>query len=340
VTPAFTVIGEALVDLVPGRLAGEYRASPGGSPFNVAVGLARLGNQTALMARIADDGFGRLLRRAAEAEDIDLAAAPHAVERTTLAIADVDDSGGVVYDFYLEGTADWQWTAAELRRLPAGTELLHFGSIASWTLPGSERIDELVRDIRSAGGVLISYDPNIRPAVLGARGRAVGLVEQSVRCAHLVKASREDVEWMYPGRGADDVAGRWIELGAALVVLTDGPRGATAYRRGAPPLRRPGREIVVVDTIGAGDAFSAGLLFGLARRGLHAGDRLAELTDAALVDIVDEAVLISAITCERAGADPPRLDELRELADPLTPPAGTASRPTLLTPSTRPNVPE
>jgi fructokinase len=309
VTPVVTVIGEALIDLVPDEPSGEYRARLGGSPFNVAVGLVRLDNRTALMARLADDDFGRMLRRAADSEGIDLSAAPHASERTTVAIACVDDAGAVTYDFHLEGTADWQWTAAELAGLPSDTEVLHFGSIASWTAPGNARIDDLVRDVRAAGGVLISYDPNIRPAVIGRRDRAVELVERSVRCAHVVKASREDVEWLYPEHEADDVGARWNQLGAALVVVTDGGRGASAYRRRAHPLRRPGRVVQVVDTIGAGDAFTAGLLNGLARRALLSDGTVA-IPDAVMADILDEAIMISSITCERAGADPPRAAEL------------------------------
>jgi len=306
-----TVIGEALIDLVPSEPWGDHRARLGGSPFNVAVGLARLENPTALMARLGDDDFGRMLRAAAEEEGIDLSAAPLATERTTVAIASVDDAGDVTYDFHLEGTADWQWTDAELHALPSDTELLHFGSIASWTAPGDARIDELVREVRAGGGVLVSYDPNVRPAVIGERGRAAGLIEQSVRCAHVVKASREDLEWLYPDRGVDDAGSRWSQLGPALVVVTDGPHGATAHRRAADPIERPGRPVDVIDTIGAGDAFTAGLLNGLARRGLHREDRMAAIRDASVAEVLDEAILISAITCERPGADPPRAQELQ-----------------------------
>jgi fructokinase len=315
VTPVVAVIGEALVDLAPNGPSGGYRASPGGSPFNVAVGLARLGNRTSLMARFADDRFGRVLRAAAIAEGIDLAGAPHATERTTRAIASLDDATRAVYEFDLEGTADWQWTAAELSRLRRDTEVLHFGSIASWTPPGSERIAERVRKARACGGVLISYDPNIRPAVLGARNRGVELVEQSVRCAHVVKTSREDIEWLYPDRAADDVVAQWNRLGPGLVIVTDGAHGASAYRGTRQPLHRPGRRVAVVDTIGAGDAFTAGLLTGLIRRRLHRDGRLAEISDETLARIMDDAVLISAVTCERAGADPPRLEELQPRLD-------------------------
>ena len=113
-----TVIGEALIDLVPGEAPLAYRASPGGSPYNVAIGLARLGQDTALMARLADNAFGRILRDRAEAEGMDLDAAPHASEPTTLAVVSLDADGHANYDFYVDGTADWQWTATETSRMP------------------------------------------------------------------------------------------------------------------------------------------------------------------------------------------------------------------------------
>jgi fructokinase len=310
VRPVLTVIGEALVDLVRDPAAGGYREAPGGSPFNVAIGLARLGNRTSLMARLSDDRYGLLLRSTAAAEGVDLQAAPRAAERATVATATVDAAGQVTYEFDMDGTADWQWTAAELRELSPGTELLHFGSIASWTPPGAARIADLVGDLRASGSVLISYDPNVRPVVFGGRVRGIEMLERSVRDAHVVKASREDVEWLYPEIAPDNVAARWGRLGAKLVVVTDGAQGATAYRGTRAPLHRPGRRVTVVDTIGAGDAFTAGLLTGLVRRRLHRNRRLEGISDGTLADIIDEAVLVSAITCEREGADPPRLDEL------------------------------
>jgi fructokinase len=304
------VIGEALVDLVPEGPPGVYRAHPGGSPFNVAVALARLENETSLMARMGDHGFGRTLRDAAAAERIDLDAAPDATEPATLAVVSLDDEGHASYEFYLEGTADWQWSVAELSRLRVDAEVLHFGSIAAWTAPGAGRIDSFVRDVRATRKVLVSYDPNVRPSVIGVRGGARELIERSVGAAHVVKASREDLEWLYPGRGVDETAAQWHALGAPLLLVTDGDRGATAHRPGREPLRRPARTVSLVDTIGAGDAFTAGTLSGLVRRGLHTPAAVAELSDAALAEVLDEAVLISSITCERAGADPPRLDEL------------------------------
>jgi len=313
-----TVLGEALIDLVPRGRAGEYQAHPGGSPFNVAVGLARLGNRTALMARLGASAFGRLLHDAAEAEGIDLSAAPNAAEPATLAVVSVNEPASVSYDFYLDGTADWQWTRTEIREIPDDTEVMHFGSIASWTPPGSKLIDSVVQELHASGEVLVSYDPNIRSAVLGAPGRGRQYVERGVHRAHVVKASREDLEWLYPSRSVEEVAGRWNAAGAPLVVITDGANGAIAYREGSVPLHRPGRAVHVVDTIGAGDAFTAGLLNGLVRRHLHAPASVATISDAALTDVLDEAVLVSALTCERAGADPPRAAALGDGLRPLT----------------------
>ncbi|WNM35857.1 carbohydrate kinase [Streptomyces sp. Li-HN-5-11] len=303
--PAVTVIGEALIDLVQLDAPGDYRARPGGSPFNVAVGLARLGHRTALMARLAGNTFGRMLRAHAATEGIDLTYAPAAAEPTTLAVVSMDREGRASYDFYLDGTADWQWTGAESARVPDDTAVLHFGSVASWTPPGSEHIHTAAELLRGRGTTLISYDPNIRPALLGDPARGRQAVEGSVGVAHLVKASREDVEWLYPDTSLERIAARWLELGALLVVVTDGPDGAHVFHASTGSFSRPGRKVAVVDTVGAGDAFTAGLLGALLRRDLHTPRALAAAGPSVLAAAVDDAVLVSALTCERLGADPP-----------------------------------
>jgi fructokinase len=305
-----TVVGEALIDLVPTGELGGFQARPGGSPYNVAIGLARLGNTTSLMARLGENAFGRLLRAHAKAEGVSLKAAPRALEPTTLAVVSVDEADQASYDFYLRGTADWQWTAAELQQIPTETELLHFGSVASWTNPGADRIHQLVAELHHRGDVLVSYDPNVRPQLLGEPPHGRRLVERSVAVAHVVKASREDVEWLYPGMAIAAVGARWIEIGAAVVVITDGGAGAAAFTAGGLRLHRPGRRVEVVDTVGAGDSFSSGLLDGLLRRELTTPGQLPAVSERALLDVLDEAILVSAITCERAGADPPTAAEL------------------------------
>ncbi|MEU6770653.1 carbohydrate kinase [Streptomyces sp. NPDC046759] len=303
--PIVTVIGEALIDLVQLDVPGDYRARPGGSPFNVAIGLARLGHRTALMARLADNTFGRMLRTQAETEGIDLTYAPAADEPTTLAVVSMDPEGRASYDFYLDGTADWQWTDTETLHTPQDTAVLHFGSVASWTPPAAAHIHSAVQRLRTRGTTLISYDPNVRPALLGDPQRGRQAAERSVGIAHLVKASREDVEWLYPGTPIEQIAAHWLERGALLVLITDGPDGAHAFHASAGSLSRPGRKAALVDTVGAGDAFTAGLLGALLRHGLHTPQTLATADQDELATAVDDAILISALTCERLGADPP-----------------------------------
>jgi fructokinase len=304
-----TVIGEALIDLVPAP-DGHFAARPGGSPFNVAIGLARLGQRTALMARLADNALGHRLRERAGAEGIALDAAPLASEPTTLAVVTLDERGRASYDFYVNGTCDWQWTAAETRRAPPGTSVLHFGSLASWTAPGDAHILELTRRMRARGDVLVSYDPNVRPGLLADPERGRAAVERAVLHAHLVKASDDDARWLYPERTLDEVAGHWLALGATVVVITRGGEGATAYARRGEPVSVQARPAALVDTVGAGDAFSAGLLDSLVRRGLHAPPRLARAGSADLTAALADATLTAALNCQRAGHDPPTRREV------------------------------
>jgi fructokinase len=305
-----TVIGEALIDLVPGEQPHSYYAVPGGSPFNVAVGLARLGQRVSLMARLSDTAFGRLLRSHAQAEGIDLAAAPHAAEPTTLAVVGLDATAQASYDFYLDGTADWQWTSGETARAPASSAVLHFGSIASWTPPGDARILDLARAARSRGDVLVSYDPNVRPGLLLDHDQGVAAIEGAVRLAHLVKASADDIAWLYPGLLLDDVAKRWLGLGATVVVITRSGSGADAYTAGGLFVHRPARDVVVVDTVGAGDSFTAGMIASLIRRDLDSPARLAQCPAEPMADALDDAILVASLNVQRRGNDPPTLADL------------------------------
>jgi fructokinase len=305
------VIGEAIVDLVPAGQGRSFTASPGGSPYNVAIGLARLGLSTTLMARLSDGQLGRILREHAAAEGIRLDAAPHARELATLAVVSVDDDARASYDFYADGTADWHWTAGEISRAPEAPAVLHFGSLASWTPPGDERICLLAQRMRDRGDVLVSYDPNVRPGLLRDRDHARQLVERNVRLAHLTRASAEDIGWLYPGESTDKVAQRWLGLGSAVVAITDGGSGAYAFTTHGDTIRRPAPPVAVVDTVGAGDAFTAGLIASLIRRNQHSPAQLRASRAAELSGALDEAILVASLTCQRAGADPPTSRELR-----------------------------
>jgi fructokinase len=307
------VAGEALVDFVPAGRPGLFEAAPGGSPANVAVGLARLEIDVRLLARIADDLLGHRIRAHLTGNGVDLSYAVRAAEPASLAIVAVGRDGVVEYDFRVQGTADWQWRDDELAgALDGGVVALHAGSLALTMTPGADALQRLLA--RARGTMTVSYDPNCRPLLMGSPEAVRGRIEALVALADLVKASADDLAWLLPGRAPEQVAEAWLARGPSMVVITLGPAGLLAATRQAGVLRRPGRVVEVVDTVGAGDACMAALLAGLHRRHLLGADRRAALqaVDAAtLAELADEAVLAAALTCTRPGADPPTADELR-----------------------------
>ncbi|MEV6258647.1 carbohydrate kinase [Nocardia sp. NPDC051911] len=307
------VAGEALMDLVPAGSDGRYQAVPGGSPANVAVGLARLAVPVRLLARIGSDPFAHRLRKYLQDNDVRLDCAVQAVERTSLSIVYVDADGTARYDFQIDGTADWQWTDSELDgALDGGVVALHVGSLAAMLPPGAAVIQRLA--VRARSAVTVSFDPNTRRQLM-LRARARERVETMLPLTDVVKASEEDLAWLYPQRSPEAVLRDWITRGPALVVITLGSEGCLAATTAAPErIHVPGRRIEVVDTIGAGDAFTSGLLAGLRDRDLLGAarrDALRTMTEPDLTAVLDQAVLISAITCTRSGADPPSAAELR-----------------------------
>ena len=273
-------------------------------------GLARLAIDMCLMARLPDDAFGRILRRRAIAEGLDLSAALLATELTTVAVVSLGSEGRETYDFYAHGTVDWQWTDEDLAHLPNRTTILHHGSLASRACPGAERIARLAARARADSEVIVSYDPNVRPLLLRDPRRSRRTIERNVTLAHIVKASAEDVKWLYEGFALDDVAARWLALGPSPVVLTDGANGACAYASRLDRMSRPGISVEVVDTVGAADSFTSAFLASCLRRAINTPTRVAEATKRDIVGMLDDTNAASAITCRRAGADPPLASEL------------------------------
>ncbi|MFC4147851.1 carbohydrate kinase [Micromonospora mangrovi] len=309
-----TVLGEAVIDLAPSAGGDLFAAHPGGSPLNVAVGLARLGRPTTMLARFSRTAFGRRLRAHAETNGVDVASAVADDRPATLAVVSLDDTGAAGYDFYLDGTSDWHWTADELGSLPADTRVLHTGSLAALLPPGAEQVAGVLAREHAAGRVLVSLDPNVRPAVLAdpdaARDRLVALA----RHAHLVKASDEDLAWLFPGASVETAARRLLDLGVRLVVVTRGAAGSYAAT-GSVEVTRPARRVTVVDTVGAGDAFTAGLLDALVEADAATPTAVGDLDAGRLGAVLDHATLVAALTCRRAGADPPRRADLTGTVD-------------------------
>lgn len=296
----FVVVGEALVDLVGQRGGRTLAAHPGGSPANVALGLARLGVPVTLKTRLGRDAFGEMVRGHLQASGVQVDGGPDDGALTSLAIATLA-AGVASYDFRID------WDVGALVPLPVETRCMHTGSLATVLPPGNANVMDLMEREHERGRVIVSYDPNMRPALMGDAASARPEVERLVALSDVVKVSDEDLRWLYPDRSDEDVAQGWLALGPALVVVTRGGAGIYAVSAGLE-LRRPAIQIDLVDTVGAGDSFTAGLLDGLRRADLIGSarrDALAAIDEATLDSVVGTAALIAAITCSRPGADPP-----------------------------------
>lgn len=305
----FTVVGEALLDMVQPEPGDTYRAHPGGGPLNIAVGLRRLGHPTAMMARFSAGALGERVRDYAAGMGLDLSPSVTTDQRATLAFASIDGAGRATYDFYTEGTADWGWSAAELAGLPSQTRAVHTGSLVTALAPGADVVVEWWGELAARGQVLLSFDPNVRPALAGSRADAVRRVERMVAHSHLVKASVEDLGWFYPKVDPVGSVRRWAGLGPSLAVLTRGPDGCVGVSSSGAVVELPAHRVDVVDTIGAGDAFQSGLLSGLADLDRLTPDALAAMTGGDVSAVLERGLLVAALTCGRAGADPPTRDE-------------------------------
>lgn len=306
-----SVVGEALVDLVGEPDGRTFRAHPGGSPANVALGLARLGLPASLTTRVGDDAFGRLLLDHLVGNGVRLEPDPVGPEPTSLAIATLDEGGAATYDFRIT------WDTGPLPPVAAGVTALHAGSLGLVLEPGAGEVLRLMQGA-AENGVTVSYDPNVRPGLAGERSEAVRWVERVAGVAQIVKVSSDDLAWLYPGRAAHDIARAWAAQPAtALVVVTRGEHGLVAVSA-EHEVELPAPRVHVVDTVGAGDAFMAGLLAGLDDRGLLGGElpagfrrtRLSGSSREALSEALELAAKVGAITCSRAGANPPTRAEV------------------------------
>jgi fructokinase len=304
------VCGELVADLIV-REDGSLLPIPGGSPANTAFAAARLGLPVQFLGRFSDDVFGEAGRARLHEAGVDLGASIAAPERSTLAVATTDAHGHARYVFWTTGTADWQWTDEELAETPAaGCRAVHTASVASWTPPGASAILGLLQRAR-ASGMLVSYDPNIRPALLVPESR--DLIMAMVGQAVLVKVSDEDLAAIDPAQAPFDTARSWLGRGPVAVVVTAGASGATVLREGREPLTVPAPPVDVVDTIGAGDTFTAGLLsalLGLMDDAADAAGALKGLREDDWAGALRTAAAAAAITCGRAGCDPPTMPEL------------------------------
>jgi fructokinase len=312
-TAPVLVIGEALVDIVTGTGNGSgsgngtgngkggVKATPGGSPANVAVGLARLGIPTELVTRFGTDPYGDQLGAHLFGNGVQLA--PGSVDpafRTSTATATLDPDGVASYEF------DITWETPALS-LSTSCPAVHTGSIATVLEPGAEAIRKFLASL-AGQPVTVTLDPNARPTITPDPVSTWAAVRELAATADLVKLSDEDCEFLRPGLTPDEIAAELLSDRTRCVVLTLGGAGAV----GIIPTARvevPAPAIEVVDTVGAGDSFMAALIAGLYTRGLLGAVRLEGLDETSLREVVDYAVKAAAITCTRHGADPPTAAE-------------------------------
>jgi fructokinase len=297
------VAGEALIDLVPqgtGALA-ELRPALGGGPYNTAVALGRLGSRTAFCSRTSYDAFGEALLDRLRDTGVDVSAVQRGPEPTTLAVATLDANGSAAYSFYVEGTADRLFRVPAA--LPAGTRAVSFGTCSLVLEPGASAYAELLRT--AAGeGLFTALDPNIRPGLIPDADAYRARFKSWLPSVSLLKLSEEDARWM--GGSPSE----WLSAGPSAVVITHGGDGLTAFTGDGSVYSVPGEKVDVVDTIGAGDTVNAALLHGLAVRDALSPSALQALGHDGWERLLRFAARAAAITCSRAGAEPPYASEV------------------------------
>jgi fructokinase len=300
------VVGEALVDIVQ-RTDGTVAEYPGGSPANVALGLARLERGAELLTRIGTDARGSAIRQHLEASGVRLVEGSITQERTSTATARLDEQGVASYEFDL----DWRVNATpDLSRYAA----LHTGSIAAFLPPGA---DDVVRLVEAASQqIVVTYDPNARPRLMGVPSAGLARVEKIVPLADVVKVSDEDLGWLVPDTDPVEVARAWQASGPGLVIVTFGGKGVSAVSA-AGEVQVVATPVDVVDTVGAGDSFMSALLdylWGADLLGVGRAAAIAAMPREQIEAMLQHAVQVAAITCGRAGANPPTRAELAALA--------------------------
>ncbi len=302
--------GEALIDMLPRETAeGEPCFAPhaGGSVFNTAIALGRLDTPVQFFSGLSSDLFGDQLRASLAASGVDASPAATADRPTTLAFVTLTD-GQARYAFYDENTAGRMLTVADLPPVGPGTNALFFGGISLVVEPCATAYTQLMTQAAEAGHVTM-LDPNIRPGFITDEPAYRARLDALLALADIVKISDEDLHWLMGPGDLADLASALLQKGARLVCLTEGAKGATGYF-GDGAVFVPAPKAQVIDTVGAGDTFNAGLLASLARQGCLNRSALSALTETQVTAALELGARAAAVTVARAGANPPWASEL------------------------------
>lgn len=301
--------GEALIDMLPRTTAsGEaaFAPYPGGAVFNTAIALARLGAPTAFFSGLSRDAFGQQLTAALANSGVDLRHARFSDRPTTLAFVHLREKQAS-YLFYDENSAGRMLVEADLPAFDDTVKALHFSCISLIPEPCGSTYETLMRRERDRRVILL--DPNIRAGFIPDRQAHLARMRRMIAMADIVKLSDEDLDWFGEAGSHDDIARQWLSQGPKAVIITRGANGAVGYTR-TNRIVMPARNVAVVDTVGAGDTFNAGLLCQLYDAGLLSKEAIAKLSQEQLAAALDFATQAAAITVSRAGANPPWRPEL------------------------------
>lgn len=303
--------GEALIDMLPREAAtGETAFVPfaGGSVFNSAIALGRLGVPTGFFSGISSDFFGEVLRDTLARSNVDYSFAAISDRPTTLAFVRLVD-GQARYAFYDENTAGRMLSESDMPFVDDSIDAMLFGCISLISEPCGSVYEALMT--REASKRVMFLDPNIRAGFITDREKHLARMKRMIALADIVKLSDEDLNWFGEHGSHDEIAAEWLKLGPKLIVITKGAHGADAYTAGAT-VRVPGVKVDVVDTVGAGDTVNAGILVSLHNQGLLNKDSIANLNEDQIHAAVALGVRAAAVTVSRAGANPPWAAEMRD----------------------------
>lgn len=309
--PVIVVCGEALIDLTSSRTeSGRFDAHAGGGPCNTAIGLGRLGVATGFLGRLSNDRFGDGLRAHLASAGVDPSFVVPTDDPTTLAVAHIDERGGASYSFYATGTADPGLTEAMLPTLDDVVVGLHMGTCALAFEPSGQTLESLFIREHSIGRRFLALDPNVRSGVAKNVDAYRSRIVRMISAADLVKVSDADIEALWPGENTRSRAAALASSGPAIVVLTCGGDSLTAFRSNGSSVSVPAEKVKVVDTIGAGDTTNAAMLSWLLRAGSLSRASVEALADHEVASMLQFAAKAAAVTCGRAGANPPWASEL------------------------------
>jgi fructokinase len=296
------VCGEVLIDLIPDA-SGERTPHVGGGPANTAKALARLGHDVQFIDGISSDKYGQMSERELLDDEVKLELALKSDKPTCLAIITLNEHGGASYQFEIDGTATFDFSAEWLpdpsRYKP---QVLHIGTLVTVIQPGADVLFDWALQVAEIAPIV--FDPNVRSVVMSDHKKYVEAVERWVSISSVVKVSDDDMAWLYPDQSYEAVAKRWIDAGAALVVVTRGASGLVGFTA-VGSVEAPGVKVEVADTVGAGDTVGAIIVEAMIEKGIL------NLTGDVLKSVLHRAAVAAGITCSRKGAQPPYKHELK-----------------------------